>query len=289
MDVSDVSAASTPGGEADGLRPLTATVSAQQYLRDIWARRDFTFALPFEELRSSHLDTFLGNVWHLGNPLLSAGVYYLVFAHILNVDRGIDNYIVWLVIGVFAYHLTSSSILGGAKAIDNRQGLMRSFRFPRAIVPISNTIGHLLTFGFQLLVVVLVALGSGVGPSRRWLALPLVLLLHSMLNLGGAFVAARLNDTFRDVEQLIPFVLRLLQYTSGVMFSVDRVLAGDNVWAQRIITLNPIVAILDSYRWMILGTPLRPGALVIALVESVALLVFGFRFFRAAEHSYGKP
>lgn len=289
MAVSEVPAASTPGGVPDGLRPLTANVSTRQYLRDIWQRRDFTFALPFEELRSSHLDTFLGNLWHLGNPLLSAGVYYLVFAQILQVDRGIDNYIVWLVIGVFAYHLTSSSVLGGAKAIENRQGLMRSFRFPRAIVPISTTIGHLLTFGFQLLVVVLVAFGSGIGPSRRWLAVPLVLGLHTMLNLGGAFIAARLNDAFRDVQQLIPFVLRLLQYTSGVMFSIDRVLTGDNVWAQRFIMLNPIVSVLDCYRWMILGTPLRLDALGIAIVESVALLVFGFRFFRAAEHSYGKP
>jgi teichoic acid transport system permease protein len=110
-----------------------------------------------------------------------------------------------------------------------------------------------------------------------------------MLNLGGAFIAARLNDAFRDVQQLIPFVLRLLQYTSGVMFSIDRVLTGDNVWAQRFIMLNPIVSVLDCYRWMILGTPLRLDALGIAIVESVALLVFGFRFFRAAEHSYGKP
>lgn len=289
--MSEATAASPPahGDGSEALRPLTATVSSREYLRNIWGRRDFTFALPFEELRSSHLDTFLGNVWHLGNPLLSAGVYYLVFAHILQVDRGIDNYIVWLVIGVFAYHLTSSSILGGATAIASRQGLMRSFRFPRAIVPISNTIGHLLTFGFQLIVVVLVAFGSGIGPSRRWLALPVVLLLHTMLNLGGSFVAARLNDAFRDVQQLIPFVLRLLQYTSGVMFSVERVLAGDNEWARRLISLNPIVSILDCYRWMILGNPVRVEALVIAVLESVCLLVFGFRFFRAAEHSYGKP
>jgi teichoic acid transport system permease protein len=165
---------------------------------------------------------------------------------------------------------------------------MRSFRFPRAIVPISSTIGRLLSFGFQLGVIAIAAFASGVAPSRRWLLLPVVLAVQTAFNLGGAFVAARLNDGFRDMQQLIPFVLRLAQYMSGVMFSVDKVL-GKKGWVDTIVLMNPMVSIIDFYRWMILGTPVRPGPAVLSVFLAGAVLVFGFRFFVAAEHRYGKP
>ena len=153
---------------------------------------------------------------------------------------------------------------------------------------ISSTIGKLLSYGFQLGVIAVVAFASGVAPSRRWLLLPVVLVVHTAFNLGGAFIAARLNDSFRDVQQLIPFILRLAQYMSGVMFSIDRIL-GRSGWVDRIVLLNPMVSIIDAYRWMILGTPMRPGPTVLSVFVCVAVLVFGFRFFVTAEHRYGKP
>lgn len=271
-----------------GLRPLVTSSSMRGYLREIWERRDFGTSLPFEQLRTSHLNTLLGNVWHLTNPLLTAGVYYLIFGVFFGANTAIPHYILWLVIGVFTYGLTSSSVLGGARSIVDGQGLMRSFRFPRAILPISNVIGNLLSFGFQFLVIVLVAFASGVGVSQRWLALPLVLAVHTALNAGGALVAARLNESFQDVQQLIPFMFRLLQYTSGVMFSVDRILGTNNVWLQRLVTYNPLVYIIDMYRWALMGTTISPRGAVVATAESALLLIFGLRYFRAAEHRYGR-
>lgn len=279
----------TDTSDADAhLRPLIQSPTMREYLAEIWARRDFGFALPFEQLRSSHLNTLLGNVWHLGNPLLTAGVYYFIFGVFFGANTQIENYVLWLVIGVFTYGLTASSVLGGARSIHDGQGLMRSFRFPRAILPISNVIGNVLTFAFQFAVIVLVAFLSGVGVSNRWFALPVILAIHSALNLGGALIAARLNESAQDVQQLIPFVFRLLQYTSGVMFSVDRILATDNVWLRRLVLYNPLVSLIDMYRWAIMGTPVATAGVVSASLISVAVLVFGLRFFRAAEHRYGR-
>ncbi len=281
--------ASDEHDDTAGLRSLESWGTTRDYLQAIWNRRDFVTALPLEQMRTSHLDTFLGNIWHLINPLLTAGVYYLIFGVFFQANRTIPNYTLWLVIGVFTYGLTQSSVLGGARSISDSQGLMRSFRFPRAIVPMASVISNLISFGFQFIVVVIVALLSGVGVSTRWLALPLILAMHTALNLGGAFVAARLNDAFADVQQLIPFVFRLLQYSSGVMFSVDRILASSNAWLRGFVIYNPLVSILDLYRWAIMGSTVDLRRAVIAMVTSVALLIFGFRFFRVAEHRYGKP
>lgn len=270
------------------LYPVAAELSLSRYLAQMWARRDFVVAMPFEELRVSHQNTLLGNIWHLGNPLLSVGVYYLIFGVVLQVTRGVDNYIAWLTIGVFAFGLTSRTVLGGAAAISSNRGLMRSIRFPRALLPVSVVISRLLTFGFELLVVVGVVLVTGEGVSMRWLALPLVLAVHSALNLGGAFIAARLNDTFRDVQQIIPFLFRLLTYMSGVIFPVERFLDLGNATVGWIIANNPLAAIIDMYRWVFMGLPLEPGKVLLATGVALAFLTAGFAFFRGAEWRYGR-
>jgi teichoic acid transport system permease protein len=272
------------------LRPLDAKRSTFEYLRQMWARRDFVVAMPMEEVRATHQNTLLGNVWHLGNPMLSVGVYYLVFGVILNANRGVDNYILWLMVGVFAFGLTQRTVLGGATSIAANQGLMRAIRFPRALLPVSVVISRLLTFGFELSVLAVVAVLTGEGVSLRWLLLPAVLLVHSALNLGGAFFAARLNDSFRDVQQLIPFIFRLLIYVTGVMFPLDAYLHRDNIpdIARTIINVNPLVVVLEMYRWVFLGTEVELDRLVQLIVVSALVLAAGFAYFRGAEHRYGR-
>lgn len=273
-----------------GLRPVDVSLSTRHYLEAIWTRRDFALAMPMETIRSKHQNTVLGNVWHLGNPLLTVAVYLLVFGALLGVDRGIDNYLLWLTIGVFAYRLTSGSVLGGAAAISSNMGLMRALRFPRALLPISVVIGELLTFGFEISAVAVVAIATGQGLSLRLaVALPFILGLHSMLNLGGAFVAARLSDSFRDMQQIIPFLFRLLQFLSGVMYPVERYLDTSHAWLHTLIVWNPMVGLLELYRWAFMGTPFHVGLVARCVLVSVAGLVFGFRYFVAAEHRYGRP
>jgi teichoic acid transport system permease protein len=275
---------------AADLRPLNAVLPTRQYLAAMWARRDFAIALPLEEVRSTHQDTLLGNLWHLANPMLSVAVYYLVFGVMLDVSRGVDNYILWLMIGVFAFNLTSRCVLGGATSISSNQGLMRSIRFPRALLPFSVIVSKLMTFGFELAVLGVVALATGEGISWRWAVLPLVVVLHSGLNLGGAFVTARLNDSFRDIQQIIPFLFRLLMYVSGVMFPLDTYLTEENAGSilPELIRLNPLIGILDMYRWVFLGEPVYDGDLIKGVAGAVVLLIFGFWFFRSAEPKYGR-
>jgi teichoic acid transport system permease protein len=275
---------------AANLRPLNTVMPARQYLAAMWSRRDFAVALPFEEVRSTHQDTLLGNLWHLANPMLSVAVYYLVFGVMLDVSRGIDNYILFLMVGVFTFNLTSRTVLGGATAISSNQGLMRSIRFPRALLPFSVVLSKLFTFGFELAVLAAVALATGEGIGLRWLLLPAILLLHSGLNLGGAFIAARLNDSFRDVQQLIPFFFRLLMYLSGVMFPLETFLTGDRAGSvlPTLIRLNPLIGIIDMYRYVFLGLPVYDGDLIKGVVGAVGVLIFGFWYFRSAEARYGR-
>lgn len=281
--------------QADTEKPLALTsinaaVSTRKYLQAMWDRRQFAIEVPLEQLRAAHQTTLLGNLWHLGNPLLSVGVYYLIFGVIFEVNRGVDNFLLWLTIGIFAFRLTSNSVLGGANAITTNMGLIRAIKFPRALLPVSVVISRLLSFLVELGVIAGLVVLSGAGISRRWLLLPAVLAVHTALNLGGAFISARLNDTFKDVQQMIPFVFRLLMYMSGVMFPLERLLTGldDHGWATRLLGLNPIARIIEFYRWVFLGTSLDVRGMVNTALLSALVMWFGFRYFRAAEWRYGR-
>jgi teichoic acid transport system permease protein len=269
------------------LRPITTVLPTRRYLAEMWQRRDFAIAFPAEEVRAAHQDTLLGNLWHLTNPLLSVGVYYLVFDVVLNVSRGI----LWLSIGVFAFGMTNRCVLGGALSISGNQGLMRAIRFPRALLPLSVIVSRLITFGFELSVIAVLAVATGQGVGWRWLVLPLVVALHSALNLGGAFIAARLNDSFRDIQQIIPFVFRLLMYLSGVLIPIDRFVDSDRAGpvVRELVRLNPLAGLLDLYRWVFIeSSSFTQAELVRVLVWAAVLLVFGFWFFRTAETRYGR-
>lgn len=273
----------------ENLKPVNVQLPTREYLAEMWNRRDFAIAVPLEQLRSEHKTTLLGNLWHLGNPLLMIAVYYFVFGKLLHTDRGVDNFLVWLTIGVFTFRLTSSSVLGGASSITTNKGLIRAIKFPRTLLPISVVVSRLITFGIELSLLAAFTLLSGAGLSRRLLFLPLIIVIHTALNLGGAFIAARLNEAFRDVQQIIPFLFRLLMYISGVIFPIQRFL-GEEITgvAKSIISLNPVMRIIDLYRWALLGTEFDVDATVKTAFISFGILWFGFRYFRAAEWRFGR-
>jgi teichoic acid transport system permease protein len=271
------------------LRPVLTTPPASAYLLALWRRREFAVALPAEEMRVKHQNTFLGNLWHVGNPMLTVGVYYLVFGSMLGVNRGIDNYLLWLTIGVFVYRYISGGIQDGGRSIVSNLGMLRALQFPRALLPISVVIGNIFTLGFELAVLGALAVLTGEGISMRWFALPLVIAFQTMFVMGGAFITARLTDSFRDMQQLIPFVFRLVQFVSGVMYPIDEYLANTHGAVGTLIAWNPIVPIIDLYRWVLLGTPVDAVATARAGAISMVVLVLGFRYFIAAEDRYGRP
>lgn len=254
-------------------------------------RWEFALEVPREELRVAHKNTLLGNIWHLFNPLLTVAVYYLIFGVIFQVNRGVDNFLIWLSIGIFVFQLTTSTVTQGANSLTANSGLIRAIRFPRALLPISTTISGLLTFAIEMgVIAAMVVLFTDVGISSRWLALPAVLAVHTAFNLALAFIAARLNDAFKDVQQIIPFLFRLLRYMSGVMFPVQRIVdaLSDQPVLATLVSLNPIARIIDLYRWVFLGTTYEWGGAWTTTIMAAATLWFAFRFFRAAEWRYGR-
>jgi len=255
------------------------------YLRRLWQRREYAWHVPRNELRSQQMNTVLGNAWHLLNPALAIAVYYLIFGVILETDRGVDNFIAFLAVGVFVFQFTQKATTAGSNSIVGNYGLLRSISFPRALLPISSVITETLAFVPMLAVMLATVLISGAQPRLSWLAIIPLCVVQLLMNTGAALIAARATNAFRDVRNLLPFIFRLLFYGSGVLFSVDAYLSSDALrW---LFVLNPVFDIIELQRWAILGYDGSVNELISLLVWTATLLVGGFVWFRRAEATYG--
>lgn len=256
------------------------------YLRALWQRRDFAVTVPLGELRAQNMDTVLGNLWHLLNPVMLVAVYFTIFGLLLDTSRGVDNFLAFLSVGVFVYQYSQRATIAAAKSIPANEGLIRSIQFPRALLPISTVIGQTVAFMPAVVVMLVVAVATGEQPRLRWLLLAPVVALQAAFNLGTALVVARLADSFRDVQNILPFVFRLLFYLSGVLYLVEAWV--DDPVLLRAFNANPFYAFVTLARGAILGGPVDPELWVSVLVWTGVVLPLGFAFFRAGEQRYGR-
>ena len=231
------------------------------------------------------MTTVLGNLWHLLNPALQIAIYYVIFGVVLTVDRGVDNFILFLTVGVLVFQYTQKATTEGARSIVSNGGLIRSISFPRAVLPLTTTCTETLAMVPGLLVIAFVAAATGAEFSLRWFALVPVIALQLLFNTGAALVAARATTHLRDIEQILPFVFRLLFYASGIIFSVEEYTDSDVRW---LFYLNPLYCSVTASRWAVEGGTLEGWVIVSTLMWSFGLLVGGFFWFRAAEAAYGQ-
>lgn len=282
-----------------GLIPLGGRPRLRDYLASMWARREFAYNLAAGQFRAQHMDTLLGNVWQLINPVLLIGIYFLVFGYLLGTlaspanDFRPANYIGFLSVGVFVYSYLQRSISAGASSIIGNLGLIRSLQFPRAVLPASSVIKEVLGFGSSLLIMLAVMLLSGEGIDPGWLWFPVVFVLMTAFSFGGALITARLTEAVRDVRNLLPFVFRLGFYVSGILYDVTRFTRGrPRLQAlEDLFLLNPFYVYISLTRQSLMTTHSydNVGKMWIAGVAwAVIALGFGLRYFLGAEKRYGR-
>ncbi|NNE10942.1 MAG: ABC transporter permease [Ilumatobacter sp.] len=269
------------------LRDVHASSRLGPYLTDLYGRRSYVWHVAVNELRHRQITSVLGNLWHLLNPALTIGVYYLIFGPLLGIDRGVDNFLLFLTIGLFIFQFTQKATIDGAKSIVTNLGIIRAVRFPRSLLPTTSTVTEFLASAPNFVVLYFVAIVAGVPVSIRWLAMVPVVAIQLVFTLGAAMVAARMAHHFIDTIQILPFVFRLVLYSSGVIFSVDAYVESDS-WVQWLFTLNPMYCYITLARWSVLGGDFPADLLLSGSVWAVAMLVAGFLWFRAAEERYAR-
>ncbi|MDI3421692.1 ABC transporter permease [Streptomyces luteolus] len=280
-----------------GLSVSNARPSLPQYVRQLWARRHFITAFATAKLTAQYSQAKLGQVWQVMTPLLNAAVYYLIFGLLLGTSKDIDDFVPFLVTGVFVFTFTQSSVMAGTRAISGNLGLVRALHFPRASLPISLCLQQLQQLLFSMAALAVILLCFGVPPAWSWFLVVPALALQFAFNTGLALVMARLGSRTPDLAQLMPFVMRTWMYGSGVMFSIKKVLPEQGVpeFAKVLLECNPAAVYIDLVRYALIDSfdagqlPYDIGAMwALALGWAVVLCVGGFIYFWKAEETYGR-
>lgn len=275
------------------LSPIGTRPSLGRYLADLWGRRHFIWTDARLRALSGNEGTVLGNAWLVLSPLLNAAVYAVLFGFVLQTSRGIENFLHFLVVGVFMFQFSARCVNGGATCIRSGQGLIRAFAFPRASLAVSvvtrEAIAMAPVLGTLLVMLVLLpTTGQGserVWPTLAWLLLPLLLVLQTLYNLGLALVIAPLVTRLPDLRNLVPFLTRVWFYGSGVFFSVERFV--DTPAVQAFMTANPMYLVLDAYRdVLVYDTVPSAGTWLTLAAWSVGLVVVGTLAFWSQEERY---
>lgn len=267
-----------------GARPPIRT-----YLAQLWKRRHFLWAEARAKVTSGTRETLLGQAWLVINPMLNGLAYYLIFGKVLNSSRGIENFLGYLIIGVFLFQFATQCVTGGAKSIASGRNLIRAFSFPRASLPISVVLRGILnlvpTLGAMFVLIILLP------DKENWNAaaafFPAVLLLQVVFVTGLALLMARAASALPDLNQLISVLMRFWLYGSAVFFSIDRF--KDYPWIVGIMEANPMYMVLDASRDTLLYGVMPELSTWIGLgAWAVGMLVVGFLVFWRAEESYGR-
>ncbi|MDE0268874.1 MAG: ABC transporter permease [Acidimicrobiaceae bacterium] len=268
-------------------RPLidvTKAPSVPMYLREAWQRREFAIVVPLQDLRAKNMDTVLGQLWHLVNPAMLVGVYFLIFGVILDTRRGVDNFLGFLLVGIVLFHLIQRIAQDASSCVARHIGLIRSIQFPRILLPVSAVNGQAIAFLPALMITLVTLIFTGERPSPRWLVLPVVLVALLFFNFGVGLLLARVGSSIRDLQQLLPHLLRLVLYASGVIFNVDTFISSE-VW-RKLFALNPVYDVITCARWCLLGLPVDPWVVVGLAAWAVLLPLIAFAIFYRNEKRF---
>ncbi|WP_248960798.1 ABC transporter permease [Sphaerisporangium perillae] len=286
--------------ERHGLRRAIARPSLPVYVRQLWDRRHFVLTYATSRNVSKYSDSALGQLWQVLTPLLNAGVYYLMFGVIMGQRKDLTNYTAFLITGVFVYGYTQRSVTGGAKSISGNLSLIRALHFPRAALPLAYTIQEFQQLAISMGVLFVIVLVTGESLTWLWLLIPFALLLQTIFNVGLSLLLARVGAFVRDMNQLLPFILRTWLYTSGVFYSIPARMKDQPEWARFLLEFNPPSVFIDLMRHLVLNSYPKdlaahqfphstlPQLWLYAGFWAAVALIGGFWYFWRAEERYGR-
>jgi teichoic acid transport system permease protein len=252
-----------------------------EYLKSLWARRQFMDALARADLRSARARTVLGNLWSVLNPLFQASLYFFLYA-VLRPGSAQAGFLPILVANFFLFGLSMSALSEGGSSIRRGKGLMLNSTFPRALLPVTSVYKALRSFvpAACVLVVIFPLMGGTLGPGL--LVLPLLFTLQVVMNVGIALLVSTYVVLVPDGNNLVQWANRLLFFATPVIYPVALLPAT----AKAILQWQPLYPVFASYQAIFGGDTPSPGLVVLSALWAGALLVVGARVFLKHEREF---
>jgi lipopolysaccharide transport system permease protein len=257
----------------------------RNYWRDLWRYRELFYVLAWRDLAVRYKQTVIGAAWALIRPFLTMVIFTVLFERIAKLPSdGSAPYALMVFAGMLPWTFFSNGLSEASNSMIGNANLISKVYFPRLIVPTATVVVAFVDFLITFAILVAMMIWYQFLPGWQILVLPAFIVLAFLASIGPALWITSLNVRYRDFRIVIPFITQLGLYVSPVGFSSSVVPAQ---W-RLLYSLNPMVGVIDGFRWCILGgqSELHPLNLAVSLGVTAFFLWFGIRRFRKTEKSF---
>lgn len=263
------------------IRPSRGWVSLN--LRELWNYRELLYFLTWRDIKVRYKQTVLGAAWAVIQPFFTMVVFSLFFGRLAKVPSDGIPYPVFAYCALVPWTFFAGALDRAGNSLVGSANLLTKVYFPRLVIPMSAVLAGLLDFAIAFAVLLGMMLVYGITPTWAIVTLPLFLLLALVTALGSGLWLSALNVQYRDVRYTIPFITQFWMFASPVAYAASLV---PDQW-RWLYGLNPMVGVIEGFRWALLGKETAPGMmLIVSVIMVVLIFVGGLYYFRRMEKTF---
>jgi lipopolysaccharide transport system permease protein len=252
-------------------------------LKELWDYRELLYFLIWRDIRVRYKQTVLGASWAIIQPFFTMVVFSLFFGKLAGIASDGIPYPIFSYAALVPWTFFANGLSQSSNSLVGNPNLIKKIYFPRMIIPIATASSEIVDFSLAFMVLIGMMLFYGVTPTLTILWLPLFLLLALMTSLGVGFWLSALNVKYRDVRFIVPFIIQVWMFATPIAYS-STLLPGR--W-RIIYGLNPMVGVVEGFRWALLGTDMQSKSMVlVSSLVAFIVLVGGAFYFRRMEKSF---
>ncbi len=268
---------------------IEAGHGAKNYWRDLWKNRELLWILSRRDLSVRYKQTVIGAGWAVIRPFATMAVMVFVFSKVARLpsDPGVP-YPLMVLAGITIWNFFSNTFTQISHSILLNSNLVTKTYFPRLIMPLSSVVVGFVDFLISIVLYILIAIWYNHFPDWQIVLFPAFLLLTLLASLAFGLIFAVMNVRFRDIAQLIPFLVQIGFYACPIAYSSSLVEGNHDVWWYDLYYLNPMVSIIDGFKWCLLGNGafFKVSSLYSTIGLIAVVLSISVYYFRKEENSF---
>jgi lipopolysaccharide transport system permease protein len=252
-------------------------------LRELWAYRELLYFLTWRDIKVRYKQTALGGAWAVIQPFFTMVVFSLFFGRLAKVPSDGIPYPIFSYTALVPWTFFANGLGQSANSLVGSSNLIKKVYFPRLAIPLATVLSEAVDFAIAFVVLLGMMLYFGIAPTLNVFWLPFFLLLTVATSLGVGLWLSALNVQFRDVRYVVPFLTQFWMFATPIAYSSSLL---DTRW-RTLYAINPMVGVVEGFRWALLGTHTAPGPMVaVSSIVALLLLVGGGYYFRRMEKQF---
>ncbi len=263
---------------------IEAKKAQKHYFADLYRYKELLLFLAWRDVLVRYKQAFFGVAWGVFRPLLSIIAFTFIFGRIAGFPSNEVYYPLFVLAGMLPWLFISNNVLDTCQGLVNNAPLVSKVYFPRMIIPMAQVLMNLVDFFVSVILILIMGIVTHSFNWLTFLTLPLWITLMILLSTGVGLWLSSLTVLYRDIRLLVPFFVQFGMFISPIGYSFAII---PEKW-QLLYSLNPLVGIINGFRWAFFGIvdPLFVPSVIIALFVTGALLISGFNFFRNMENTF---